>query len=97
MQNKCIRFCLQLDNRSHIGIEEFEKMNWLNTQDSYKQNVCTVVHKFFDGQCPFYISEIFDTVQESERITRFSYLKLKQPFRKTNMGQKSISYTGSGE
>ena len=31
-QNKCIRFCLQLGNRSHIGHKEFEQINWLNIQ-----------------------------------------------------------------
>ena len=28
-QNKCIRFCLQLGNRSHIGIDELKIINWL--------------------------------------------------------------------
>ena len=41
--------------------------------------------------------EIFDVVQQGNRNTRFSYLKIRQPFRKTNMGQKSISYTCPGE
>ena len=27
IQNKCIRFCLQLDSRSHIGIKGFEQIN----------------------------------------------------------------------
>ena len=26
-QNKCIRFCLQLANRTHIGVYEFREMN----------------------------------------------------------------------
>ena len=26
-QNKCIRFCLQLGNRTHIGIDEFKEIN----------------------------------------------------------------------
>ena len=28
-QNKCIRFCLQLGNRTHIGTTEFKQINWL--------------------------------------------------------------------
>ena len=97
MQNKCIRFCLQLDNMSHIGINELEKINWLNTYDRYRQNLCTIVFNSLHGKCPLYISEIFDVVQQDNRNTRFSYLKLRQPFRKTNMGQKSFSYTCPGE
>ena len=93
MQNKCIRFCLQLDNRSHIGLNELEKINWLNTNDRYRQNLCTIVFNSLHGNCPLYISKMFDVVQQGNRSTRFSYLKLSQPFRKTNMGQKSLSYT----
>ena len=33
-QNKCIRFCLQLGNRTHIGVDEFKQINWLNVEES---------------------------------------------------------------
>ena len=29
VQNRCIRYCLQLDNRSEIGVKHLEKINWL--------------------------------------------------------------------
>ena len=29
-QNKCIRFCLQLDEMSRICVNEFLELNWLN-------------------------------------------------------------------
>ena len=28
-QNKCVRFCLHLDNRSHIGLTHLREINWL--------------------------------------------------------------------
>ena len=28
-QNKCIRFCLNLDNRAHLDKKEFKDINWL--------------------------------------------------------------------
>ena len=28
LQNKCIRFCLNLDSKAHIGLIKFEKTNW---------------------------------------------------------------------
>ena len=28
VQNKCIRYCPQLGNISHIGVKDFEKINW---------------------------------------------------------------------
>ena len=44
LQNKCIRFCLSLGNRQHIGYQEFKDINWLPTKQRYEQNVCTKVH-----------------------------------------------------
>ena len=29
IQSKCMRYCLQLDNRSQIGMKDFGKINWL--------------------------------------------------------------------
>ena len=37
LQNKCIRFCLNLNNRDHIGSTEFEKINWLPRNDRFEQ------------------------------------------------------------
>ena len=37
-QNKCIRYCMNLDNRTDVGIDEFIKINWLTT----KERVCTM-------------------------------------------------------
>ena len=34
-QNKCIRFCLNLNNRAHIGIKEFTNINWLPTKERF--------------------------------------------------------------
>ena len=31
-QNKCIRYCLNLDNKAHVGTNEFLKINWLPTK-----------------------------------------------------------------
>ncbi len=46
-QNKCIRFCLQLGNRSHIGMEEFKNINWLSVTDRFNQCVSASVLNFF--------------------------------------------------
>ena len=95
--NKCIRFCLSLDNRAHIGYKELKNINWLNIYDRQRLNLCTSVFKFFNNKAPLYMSNIFHPAQENEIITRSSYLKLKQPFRKTKLGQNTVSYLGSGE
>ena len=56
-QNKCIRYCLNLGNRAHIGIKEFEKINWLPTKERFEQCVCVGIFNFFVGVALTYISE----------------------------------------
>ena len=36
-QNKCIRFCLQLDKMTHISHKEFEILNWLPVTERFNQ------------------------------------------------------------
>ena len=45
-QNKCIRFCLFLENRAHIGVKEFRKINWIPTRERFEQCVSVGVYKF---------------------------------------------------
>ena len=59
LQNKCIRFCLQMGNRTHIGYNEFEKINWLSVEDRFEQCLCTNTHKFFTDKCPAYMAEVY--------------------------------------
>ena len=48
IRNKCIRFCLQLDSRSHtLGIE-FEQINWFPVSERFDQCVCSNAFKFFN-------------------------------------------------
>ena len=92
-QNKCIRFCLKLDNREHIGVGEFRKINWLPTKERFEQCLCTNIFKFFKKMSPAYISEIFKPFSHGYS-TRRSDFKLQLPFRSSNYGQKSLSFLG---
>ena len=47
-QNKCIRFCLQLDKLKHIFRDEFEHLNWLPVTYRFKQCVTTIAFKYFN-------------------------------------------------
>ena len=80
-QNKCIRFCLQLDKRSKIRIKEILQLNWLNGHDRYLQFIVDDIFKFLNDQCPDYFNEIFCPVGENSVITCSSNKKL--PFRKS--------------
>ena len=37
-QNKCIRFCLQLDKMTHTSHKEFEILNWLRVTERFNQS-----------------------------------------------------------
>ena len=51
MQNKFIRFCLQLDKRSGICVNEFLELNWLNVHHRYLQFIVSDISKFYNNQC----------------------------------------------
>ena len=45
-QSNCVRFCLQLDKKTRIGVAEFKEINWLNINDRFSQCVLSNIHKF---------------------------------------------------
>ena len=94
LQNKCIRFCLQLDNREHIGTEHFGKISWLPIDQRFKQCLSTNVSKFFCEMCPQYMKEIYTPTNPNNTANRNSSLKLFQPIRTKALSQKCLSYLG---
>ena len=48
MQNKCIRFCLQLHKMSRICVNKFLELNWLNVHDRYLQFIVSHIFKFYN-------------------------------------------------
>ena len=93
-QNKCIRFCLQLDKMTHMSHKEFEILNWLPVTERFNQCINSVVFKYVNNQCPNYLNEVFQTAPENNNQTRGSFLKIKCPFCKTNIGQMAQPYIG---
>ena len=88
-QNKCIRFCLKLGDRSSLKSKEFEKINWLPIHERISQySVCSA--KSF----PDYFDELYFPVENNGINTRFSFQKLTLPRLNTNIGQKALSYIG---
>ena len=47
IQKKCIRYCLQLDNRSHIGMKDLEKIDWFPVSERFYQDLCFNAFKYF--------------------------------------------------
>ena len=77
-QNKCIRYCLNLYNRTHVGIDEFIKINWLPTKERVAQCTCVTTFKSFKKMFLQYMSEIFHP-SHSQYNTRMTTLKLDLP------------------
>ena len=53
-----MRFCLELDSKSHIGMKEFELKNWLPFSEKFNQCICSNAFKFFDEYRPLYVHEL---------------------------------------
>ena len=66
MQNKIIRFILNLGNRSHIGTTEHEKVNMFPVKDRVRQLKLNHVFKIKMGQCPEYLKTNFNRIGDTE-------------------------------
>ena len=44
-----------MDNRQHIGTEHFDKLNWVTTDQKFKQCLPTSIFKFSFEMCPQYM------------------------------------------
>ena len=92
LENKCIRFCLNMNKRAHIGQKEFEQINWLPVNDRFKQIISSMSFKFCNNTSPPYMNDVFQPAGQPNTTTRASLLKLNQPFQTTNHGQNNIFY-----
>ena len=78
-QNKCIRFCLKLNDRSSIKFEDFEKINWLPIHERKSQCSLCSIYKIFAKNCPNYFDGIYVPLETNGVHTRSSYQKLNVP------------------
>ena len=92
MQHKCICFCLKLGKMHHISEEDFKAINWLPVDQRVQQSLNVTVFEYVNKACPYYMKEVFEYASQERISSRNNYAKLKVPFRKTTMGQKSLSY-----
>ena len=92
LQSKCIRFCLNLNNRAHVRQNEFEKINWLPVNDCFEKIISSMSFKFCNNTRPPYMNDVFKPTGQPNTTTRTFLRKLNQPLRRTNHGQKNISY-----
>ena len=50
---------LQLDDRSHIEVKEFRKLNWLPVSKRFNKHLCSNAFKCFSGSFPLYLHDIY--------------------------------------
>ena len=93
-QNNCVRFCLQLDKKTRIGVAKFKEINRLNINDRFSLCVFSSIYKFLNSKSPEYFNEIYFPAEPSNINTRSSFQRLKQPLRKSNKGLNSASCSG---
>ena len=83
MQNKCIRFCWKLGNKTHVGVAEFNVINWLPTRKRFGQCLFVYILTSLLGQ---YL------LMFVSRFTRRSLKKLCSPNQKANRDTSGQDY-----
>ena len=66
LQNKFIRFILDLGPRAHIGSAEFIKVNMLPVSDRVRQLKLNHVFRIINDQCPGYLKENFSMIKDTQ-------------------------------
>ena len=92
-QSNCVRFCLQQDKKTRVGVAEFKEINWLDKNDRFSCFFSSI-YKFFNRESPEYLNEIYSPAKPSYINTQSSFQRLEQPLRKWNKGLNSASYSG---
>ena len=86
MQNKYSRTCLKLIGIYYVSCKEFKSINCLPVNVKIEQGISSMIFKFTNGSCPYYLNKFFGFSPERS-IKLKNYLKPKHPFRETNTGQ----------
>ena len=97
VQNKYVRFCLELSSCSHISATHFQEINWLPVEHRAESCIATIFIVTWSRttmKCLTlsYINEVF--LSSLSRNTTCSQIALDTPLGKTNIGQKSLSFLG---
>ena len=61
IQNKCMRFFLQLGKMGHIYGKEFETLNGLPKTKRFYQCINSAIFKYFTDQFSDYLNGVFKT------------------------------------
>ena len=87
-QNSCNRYCLGLKDRSHIGKNEFEKINWLPVLNRVDQCLAVTAYNFNNAISPKYMGGIYSMRISPNIRTRRSTGSFVVPFYKKEIARK---------
>ena len=79
---------------STVSHKDFEDLNWLPASTRFEQCVISIVFKFINGSCPYYLNEVFEFAPKDNISLRNNFSKPKRPLRNTNIGQKALFFIG---
>ena len=95
VQNKMVRFILNLDYRTHVGQQELNQLNMLKEEDRARQLQLNHLFKIYKGICPEYMLEDFNRISDTalRTCTRASLNNFFLP-RACDEAMKSFFYSG---
>ena len=91
-QNKCIRYCLFLNNREGIRYKHLKDINWLPVKDRVNQFIAAIVYKYINKLSPAYMGDIFIKSNITRTTRSFNESNLVMP-RKVNGYGKFVYLT----
>ena len=95
VQNKMVRFILNLDYRSHVGQHELDTLDMLKVDDRARQLQLNHLFKIFNGICPDYMLENFNRINDTAlRICTRASLNIFFLPRVGNVAMQSFFYSG---
>lgn len=98
-QNKLIRFVLGLEPRSHIGLQQFQRVGWLPSEKRVWHIGLLHIHKIIHGSAPTYLSSEVAHLRDTHTYqTRLSQHGLVVPsFSRSgnSCGEKTFIYNAT--
>ena len=91
-QNAFIRICFGIERRSHIGLNTFEKINWLPVKNRVDQCMAVKTYTFKNSLSPVYMSNIYTLNRSPVLKARRTVNSFVEPIYMTEISRKSISY-----
>ena len=80
LQNKTMRFALDLSPRTHLDITHFLKMQWLPVDVGVEQLNLSIMHRIVHSGAPCYLTESFGMVSQVHDVeTRHGTLSVSLP------------------